>query len=89
MNLDELSDKQKKEVLISMLSGWRTIKLRNEFQDCLQVIYSKKNGLLLDHFSPRENNTYSQKSISLEEAWSYGLEYDLERLKEHVQKLFE
>ena len=63
--------------------------LKNEHHDAEKIVYSAADkAFLLDHFSPRENMTFSQKELKAEEVWKKAVEFgDAEELAKIAGKM--
>lgn len=84
----QLNPDEKKKVLLYLLKNHGQILINNEMTDALQVFFSDKKGsFLLDHWSPRENLTYSQDVISTQEAHGYAEKYCLGKLEKSLVEL--
>jgi hypothetical protein len=59
-----------------ILTNNNYIIIKNEHQDREEIIFKEDiQKFLLDHWCPRENITYSQKELTISEAWEYATKH--------------
>jgi len=84
---ETLPDNLRQQILRTIIEKDGSIIMRNEQYDCEQVILHKEE-FWFDYFSPRENLTYEQRPLTLDQAWDYAIKYvpgKVEMLRKQLQ----
>ncbi|PZR35119.1 MAG: hypothetical protein DI538_15625 [Azospira oryzae] len=70
-----------KAQMLKCLLEENVITIREDLMDAQQIMYDKiKQIIVMEHWCPRENSTYSLKELTIDEAWDYALKYAPESL---------